>query len=306
MSNRGKMHFVIPDVQDKPKVSKDFLRSLGQYIVHKRPDRIICLGDFADMESLSSYDKGKGSAEGRRYAKDIESAHAAMESLLGPIRELNLKLLAENKPIYRPTMDLFLGNHEERILRAANDSPEMIGTVSLADLQYEKYGWTVHEYREVRTIDGVAYSHFLSSGAMGRPIGSASALLSKRHQSCVVGHQQGYQIATAVRADGKMLTGIIAGSCYEHEEDYLGPQGNRHWRGFLILHDVNDGEFSTQQVSLRHLNAKFPFDGSARKQTARLLVEQPVLQVPVDKHCYLLKAPPGVNIKEVIAKGLAK
>ncbi len=43
-------------------------------------------GDFADMPSLSSYDIGKKTFEGRRYKADIEAAHSAMEALLAPIK----------------------------------------------------------------------------------------------------------------------------------------------------------------------------------------------------------------------------
>lgn len=75
--------------------------------------------------------------------------------------------------------------------------------------------------------------------------------------SCVAGHQQGLQIHTGSRADGKRLTSVIAGSCYEHDEAYMGPQGNRHYRGILMLHDVNDGEFDLMPVSLKYLNRKY-------------------------------------------------
>ena len=37
------------------------------------------MGDFASMDSLSSYDKGKKSLKGRRYKKDIDHAHDALE-----------------------------------------------------------------------------------------------------------------------------------------------------------------------------------------------------------------------------------
>ena len=74
--------------------------------------------------------------------------------------------------------------------------------------------------------------------------------------SCIAGHQQGLQIHMAQRADGKRLTSIIAGSCYEHDEDYLGPQGNQHWRGCLMLHNVNDGEFDHMPVSLDYIKGR--------------------------------------------------
>jgi hypothetical protein len=256
--SKSKMHFVIPDVQNKPGIDTDFLRAIGEYIVHKQPDRIICLGDFADMPSLSSYDKGKASFEGRRYADDINSAHAAMDTLIKPIRDYNLAQVAAGKPIYRPSMDLVLGNHEERILRAANDNPELEGTLKMSDLQYEAFGWTVHKFLEVIVRDGVAYSHYFTSGAKGLAVGTPQALLIKKHMSCIAGHQQTYAIATTYRADGRQQTAVIAGACYQHTENYLGPQGNKHWRGFLILHDVDEGEFQVQQVSLKHAVKKFP------------------------------------------------
>jgi len=105
--------------------------------------------------------------------------------------------------------------------------------------------------------DGVAYSHYFVTGVAGRPASTAAAQLRKTNMSSVAGHQQGLQIATGGRADGARLTSIIAGSCYEHDEDYLGPQGNKHWRGILMLHDVHDGEFDLMPVSLQFLKKKY-------------------------------------------------
>ena len=59
-------HMVIPDCQVTPDTPTDHLRWIGEYMVEKKPDLVVCLGDFADMESLSSYDIGKKSYEGRR------------------------------------------------------------------------------------------------------------------------------------------------------------------------------------------------------------------------------------------------
>src|SRR5437868_3592556 len=54
----GKRIMVLPDVQAKPGVDFSFLSRIGQYALDKRPEVIVCIGDFADMPSLSSYDKG--------------------------------------------------------------------------------------------------------------------------------------------------------------------------------------------------------------------------------------------------------
>jgi hypothetical protein len=249
----GKRIMVIPDVQAKPGVDFSYLMRIGQYALEKRPDRIVFLGDFADMSSLSSYDKGKRSFEGRRYKRDVESAHWAMSAFQTPIIDYNK---TARRP-YVPQQDLVLGNHEFRTERAVNEDPKLDGLLSTKDLQYEDFGIKVHPFLEVVMIEGIAFSHYFTTGQKGNPASTARAQLLKKHCSCIAGHQQGLQIATDYRADGALLTSIIAGSCYEHDEEYLGPQGNKHWRGFLMLHDVCDGVFDLMPVSLKFINRRY-------------------------------------------------
>lgn len=250
----GKRIMVIPDVQAKPGVDFSYLARIGQYAVEKRPDIIVCIGDFADMPSLSSYDKGKKSFEGRRYKRDIEAAHWAMSALMTPIVERNEKY--KSRP-YKPRLVLTLGNHEQRILRAINDDSKLDGVLSVDDLQYKDFGWEVYPFLEVVMVEGVAFSHYFTTGLKGNAASTARAQLLKKHCSCIAGHQQGLQIATDYRADGALLTSIITGSCYEHDEPYLGPQGNNHWRGFLMLHDTIDGVFDLMPVSLKYVNRRY-------------------------------------------------
>jgi len=250
-------HFVLPDVQAKPGVDFSYLTKIGKYIVEKKPDKLICIGDFADMPSLSSYDVGKKSFEGRRYKKDIEASQEAMEALLTPLWDFNNKAKRNKEKQYHPEMVLTLGNHEQRINRAVNDDPKLEGVLSIDALGYVGYGWRVIPFLDVVVLDGVAYSHYFTTGLMGRPVTTAQACLTKKHMSCVQGHQQGLQIATSYKANGEMISSIIAGSCYEHNEDYMSSQGNKHWRGFLMLHDVHDGEFDVMPVSLKYINQKY-------------------------------------------------
>lgn len=250
-------HLVIPDVQIRPGDDLRFLISIGNYIVEKRPEVVVCIGDFADMPSLSSYDVGKKTFEGRRYKADIEAAHTAMAALMEPIKEYNKKAKTGHRERYTPKLVLTLGNHEDRITRAINNDSKLDGTIGLDDLEYVKFGFDVHDFLRPVVIDGVAYCHYFVTGVAGRPCSTAQVQLSKKHMSCVAGHQQGLQIATGYRADGRRLTSIIAGSCYEHREDYLGPQGNEHWRGILVLHEVQDGAFDLMPVSLKFLREKY-------------------------------------------------
>lgn len=246
-------HFVIPDTQVKPGVPIDHLVAAGNYCAAKKPDTIVMIGDFADMESLSSYDVGKKSFEGRRYKKDLESSWEAMNALLAPIWQEQGRLIKNKEKRWNPRLVLTLGNHEDRISRVINSDPKLDGTMSLYDLDYETFGWEVIPYLEPIVIDGIAYCHYFTSGTLGRPVTTANALLNKKHQSCVMGHVQARQIAYGTRADGKQITGLFAGCFYQHDEDYLKWQGNKVWRGCWMLNEVKDGEFDEMPLSLNYL-----------------------------------------------------
>ena len=250
-------HLVIPDCQIRPGDNLEFLKAIGNYIVDKKPDVVINIGDFADMPSLSSYDVGKKSFEGRRYRADILAVQEGMATLLAPIKSHNMARRRSKHSLYVPRLVLTLGNHEDRISRAVNNDAKLDGTIGLEDLRYAEAGWEVYPFLEPVVIDGVAYCHYFTTGIAGRPAPSAQLQLSKKHMSCIAGHQQGRQVAYAYRADGKRITSIIAGSCYEHQEDYLGPQGNKHWQGIIMLHEVADGEFDEMFVSLNYLKKNY-------------------------------------------------
>ena len=231
-------HLVIPDTQVKPGISLDYLKWIGQYAAAKKPDVIVMIGDFADMPSLSSYDVGKKSFEGRTYKADVRAVRKGMETLLAPIRRVQKQMAKAKKKVWKPKMILTLGNHEHRIDRAVEYDRKLEGLVQMEDLGYEEAGWTVYPFLDVVSVNGVA-------------------LLTKKHMSCFAGHQQGRQISYGRRADGTEMTAIIAGSAYLHDEDYLSKQTNQHWRGIYMLHDVKDGSFDEMAVSMKYLKEQF-------------------------------------------------
>ena len=239
---------MIPDCQIKSNVNIEYLKWIGNYIAEKQPDLIVQIGDFSDLPSLSSYDIGKKSFEGRRYKDDVEITKEAMNLLI--------KAALRNKK-YKPRLVLTLGNHEERITKAINSDPKLEGTISLQDLEYEKFGWEVHPFLKPVVVEEIAFCHYFPSGQLGRPTVSARAILNKMHMSCIAGHLQGRDIAYAKRADGREITAIIAGSCYLHDEDYLSPMTNQHWRGFYVLHDINKGSYDEMAVSLKYVKEQY-------------------------------------------------
>lgn len=250
-------HMIIPDTQVKPNSPTDHLRWAGLYAVEKKPDVIVMIGDFFDMESLSAFDVGTRGYEGRRYIADIEAGIAAMKVFLDPIRQEQAKLKHDKKKQWNPRMVFTLGNHENRIARAANSDPKLDGLIGFKDLQLEEMGWEVYGFLECVVINNIAFQHYFTSGIMGRPVANPTLMLNKMHMSTVQGHVQDRAISFARRADGQRMTGIFAGIFYQHDEDYLTPHNNLSWRGIWMLHEVNDGSFDEMPVSLDYLRGKY-------------------------------------------------
>jgi hypothetical protein len=248
---------VIPDTQVTEHSDLEPLRWAGQYAAEKKPDAIVHIGDHWDMPSLSSYDVGKKSFEGRQYTKDIAAGKRGMEALLAPIWAEQEKNRRAKGKVYKPEMHFHIGNHEDRIDRAVEMDRKLEGLMSLDDLCLEDYGWTVHPFLKPHKLGGVMFSHYFVSGVMGRPVTSARALLTKHHMSCVMGHVQDRDIAEAKRGDGTRITGLFAGIYYTEDQGYLNPQTNNSWRGIWVLNEVRDGSFDLLPVSINFLRDKY-------------------------------------------------
>ena len=248
---------VIPDVQIKPGADLSYIRWISKYIVDKRPDALVIIGDWADMPSLSSYDVGTKSFEGRTYRDDILAANDGLQALMAPIHEEQERRASKHRIRWPMRKVVCLGNHEARINVAIEKDRKLDGLISTDDIFFKQWGFEVYPFLQVVLVGGIAFSHYFCSGVMGRPITTARSLLNKMHMSCIAGHQQGYDVATANRADGARLTAIIAGSAYPHDEAYLNAQTNQHWRGILMLNEVAGGTFDAMQVSLKFLEERY-------------------------------------------------
>ena len=255
-----KTHLVIPDTQCKPNIDMEYLRVAGEYIVNRKPDVIIHIGDHADMESLSSYDKGKKKAEGRRVNLDIEAAINGMNTLLKPLYDLQQKELSDFGEVrYKPIMILTLGNHEQRIMRHVEANPELSGFLSYDSLKYEEMGWEVHDFLKPVIVDGVSYCHYMANPMTGKPYGGAAMnVLKNVGESFTQGHRQTLDVATRfLPSSGRQQWAIIAGAYYEHYEEYKGHQGNYHWRGLIVKHNVQSGSYNPMFVDLAYLKKRF-------------------------------------------------
>lgn len=249
---------VIPDTQQKPGVPNHFLGWIGKFIVDKRPDVVVHIGDHYDMPSLSSYDIGKKSFEGRTYKADIAAGNEAMDVLMAPLHELNDTQRRTKHTLYQPRLEFTPGNHENRIERVIESDRKLEGTVGFGDFNLKEHGWTVHPYLRPVEIGGVHFAHYFYNPMTGKPYGGMlQTRLKNVGFSFVMGHQQGKQQAEMHRSDGTVIRGLVVGSCYLHDEDYLGPQANNYWRGVVMLHQVKDGNYDLMEVSLKYLEGRY-------------------------------------------------
>lgn len=228
---------VIPDTQVRPGVPFDHIAWAAQLATDRSVTAVVHLGDHWDMPSLSAY-------------RTLEERMDCQDDFMEDCRSGNeaLALFDWDGPKH-----LLRGNHEYRIDRARASNPMM--RKLLTDHQLRSPGWTVYPFLEIMELEGVLFSHYFCRNAQGRVTGSKNGAPNARlqtlryGQSTVAGHKQGLDTA---RIPG-VGRGIISGSFYQHEEAYLTLQGNHHWQGVLILHDVKRGEYDLEEVSLERL-----------------------------------------------------
>lgn len=236
----------IPDTHWEPEHRKDSLKvakALGRFYNDRQPEVIIHAGDANDMGSLSSYDKGKLQIEGKRLKKDLRFSRDCLDAFLGELA-------------YEPDLYITLGNHEDRLHRLYKDDPSLDGIFGDDPWGYAEAGFEVHPYLHVLGINDCYFSHYFQnpSSVMGSPIGGTidNALKNLGH-SFVQGHVQTFKTGQMHRGNGTIHCGTIAGACYIPQHSYKGPQGNRHWKGTLMLENLERGYYDISTIGLRSL-----------------------------------------------------
>lgn len=269
MSEGPRRHFIIPDTQTRPGVPLDHLEWVAQAIVDYKPDVVVHLGDHYDFPSLNGHEQpGSAPMEGRRFADDLFVGNEAFATLSKPMEAEIARLKGGKRKQWTPERHFCVGNHEARADRVANNDPKLLGTVGsdLCDLR----GWQRHGFLERLWVDRICYSHYFQSSHSSRPLGGeVSNRLNRIGASFAQGHEQGFRYGNRITASGVTWHGLVCGSNYLHIEDYRGAQGQRHWRGVVILNSVEDGEYDIMPLSLKYLCKKYTGDSLHRYMTLK-------------------------------------
>lgn len=239
---------VIGDPHAHPQYDNERFRWLGRYVCEVRPDVVVCMGDLGDFPSLCKHSKAK-EKEGKRLREDRLALQDAIETFHGELDAYNAKRRAAKKGAYRPRLVITLGNHDARPVEYATENPEFEGYMDACMAPLHDHGWEVLDFKDPVEVGGFLFCHYFPSGTMGRPVGGANiaqSLLSKGYQSCVVGHDHRFRMASATRFDGTRLHAISAG-CYVHDKYREGwcRQTEPMWdRGILRMDGVQNGDFA--------------------------------------------------------------
>lgn len=241
-------HLVLSDQHAHADHNNDRADWLSKLIIDVQPDVVINIGDAIDLPSLSDYDKGKRSFHGKSYKRDLD-AHLDFQSRVwDPIKARKKKM---------PRRIFLEGNHEHRIERALDLSPELEGTIGFKDFAFDDYYDEVVRYvgntPGVIEVNGIQYAHYLISGVMGRPIGGihpASSLIAKGLTSCTVGHLHLADWATHTTADGRKMMGCVCGVYQDYDSDWAGNINQLWWRGLVIKNNVEAGRYDPSFVSM--------------------------------------------------------
>lgn len=249
---------IIPDAQNAPEHPTEHLVALSNWIIANQPEWIVDLGDWNDHKSAGRWESDAEKAEaGRDIMEDLSHAMYCNDLLYGPNQQRNKRLRKDKR--YEPEIHRCKGNHEMRPEKLCNKEPWLRGLIfDSANYNEDKYGIQMHEFQEIISVAGVWFSHYFPQAADGnvkqtsRGQSNARLQIQRLMNSAVAGHMQG--LSTHVHTTpARRVRGIIAGSFYQHDEGYMGPDGNNYWRGVLLLKQVQNGDFSLNEIHIDEL-----------------------------------------------------
>ena len=255
----GGSTLVLPDAHVMPGMDMTRFSKVGDLIVDRRPTRIVLMGDFVTLESLSAWDLGKaGKMEGKRYSEDCKAGVQAIDLMLSPLRRLQNKQRKAKETVYEPRIVYILGNHEDRLARYVSAKPELAEHLEISkDLQLEESGFTdVVAYRGFIEFDGVLFTHAVMNAA-NLAVGGKTALATIAQsvsKSVVIGHLHRLETTNHYRHGADDIIQILSTGCFfDGVEDYADGGLNAYWRGVMILNHYKLGRFDIETISTDRL-----------------------------------------------------
>lgn len=230
---RPKKVLIVPDVHAPFHDTKAWalMMKVARYL---KPHTIVCLGDLADMFTVSSHSK-----DPRRSLQ--------LDEELVKVRELRAELDS-----LKPKRKLFLeGNHEDRLRRYLQDkAPELFSLIDTDKLLgLSENGWEFVGYRDSAKVGKVSFTHDTNQGGKY----STMRALETFQSSVVIGHHHTQQFFVEGDATGKYRVGAQFGWLGDVDKvDYMHRVTSlRKWSlGFGVGYLDSNGVLFLQPVPL--------------------------------------------------------
>ena len=244
MAVKIKRVLVLPDLHVPMECIRS-LKTVEEVMADHKWDEIIQLGDFLDMNSISSHNDGKpGNVEGETLAGDFAAANAILDRWQRIAPKAKFTILE--------------GNHEERILRYLSKYPPLKGQIEVPiNLHLKKRGinwvpsWSEGKLYKV----GNAYFHH----GLYTNDHFAKKMVTQFGVTTFFGHTHSFQSYTYPQyGKGRVLMGQSLG-CLCRPQPYMKGVPDRWEQGFAALTFLGD-DFYTPNV-VRIFRHRFWFEG---------------------------------------------
>ena len=245
---------VIGDTHIKPGESLKRFDAASNFIVENDIQRVVIIGDFVDMASLSSFERpGSRQLENKRVIGDIEVGKEALRRLhkqRSAFNERQRKAKHYQTPL---TIDYIEGNHEYRIKRMWNENARLEGAFDLSR-EFKGLISSYTPYKEYLFINGVGFTHvpFSSSGPIESVYG-VYKVLSYVNIPVIYGHTHKLEYNSCVRTGMQFpLSALNVGCFFEEEGDGEYKEGKlkNYWRGLILVDAYPGGRFDYYTTSL--------------------------------------------------------
>jgi hypothetical protein len=211
----------IGDAHDTPAIpDKSRFELIGQYVRSIKPDVVVQIGDFADLDSLNSHVPNQ-TLDGKlkpSFESDMGSFNLALQAM-------SLDGIEKH---------CTLGNHERRLWLYEQNNPEMAGKLSATiDSIFHNNGWTYSPYGQITYYGGVGFVH-AALNRLGKTYGGKNAEQTIANDSIhdlVIGHSHTDRKHRAPKIGGNHEVQIINVGC-ALPQGYMFPYANHATTGW--------------------------------------------------------------------------
>lgn len=222
-------------------------RAVANFCIDNNIDYLVNMGDHQDFPSLSGWDRGSRSIEGRRIQYDIEAGQDAMDQFQGVIDDYN----RGRKRKFQIEKHMIRGNHPQRYAKYIEFNPALSATLSMNDLGEEERGWKVTNFRDTLELEGFYLTHYFANPGTGKPIGAVhmgEAIFRRFGVAGLQGHNHLLSVSYATRGDGqKLFCGSLGHFSHQNDRpEYARATAHTWWNGIVSVFDTDGKGFASE------------------------------------------------------------